>query len=87
MGTHDNGSASFGSCCESLHDAIHGGDDEEFEPLITIGDAGVLYMTVGLVELDGDQPGMMDHAIFFCPFCGTRIQTPEEVLAKSGSDN
>ncbi len=87
MGTHDNGGASFGSCCESMAEIIQGGDDEEFEPLITISETGVLYMTVGLVELDGDQPGMMDHAIFYCPFCGTNIQTPEEVAAKSGGES
>ena len=84
MGSHDNGGASFGSCCDSLAEVLQGGEDEEFEPLITISDSGVLYMTIGLVELEGEQPGMMDHAIFYCPFCGTRIQTAEEIQAKSG---
>jgi len=85
MGTHDNGGASFGSCCDSLHEAIHGGEDEEFEPLITISEKGVLYMTVGLLELDGEEPGMMDHPLFFCPFCGARVQTAEEVQAKDNN--
>lgn len=81
MATHDNG-GSFGSCCETLNEAIRGGDDdEEYEPLITISENGVLYMTVGLVEIGSDEPGMMDHPMYFCPFCGTKLQTPEEVLA------
>lgn len=77
--------AKFGSCCEELKEAIEGGD---FEPLITVGDDDVIYMTVGLVELDeDDEPGLVDHPLFFCPFCGTKLQTPEEVRAKAGADN
>lgn len=71
----------FGSCCEELKDAMSG---EEFEPLITLGDDGVLYMSVGLVELDEDEPGMVDHPVFFCPFCGQGLQTPDEVREKTG---
>ncbi len=74
----------FGSCCEELKDAMSG---EEFEPLITLGDDGVLYMSVGLVELDEDEPGMVDHPVFFCPFCGQGLQTPEEVKEKTGDDD
>ncbi|HML44242.1 MAG TPA: hypothetical protein PKE13_15115 [Hyphomicrobium zavarzinii] len=59
---------------------------EEFEPLITVGDDGVLYMSVGLVELEDEEPGMVDHPIFFCPFCGKGVQTPDEVRAKAGDD-
>jgi hypothetical protein len=69
----------FGSCCEDLKDALAG---EEFEPLITVDD-DVLYMSVGLLEVDDDnEPNMIDHPIFFCPFCGTKVQTPDEVDAK-----
>ena len=74
----------FGSCCEELKDAMSG---EEFEPLITLGDDGGLYMSVGLVELDEDEPGMVDHPVFFCPFCGQGLQTPEEVKEKTGDDD
>ena len=73
----------FGSCCAELKDAMSGSD---FEPLITVAEDGILYMTVGLVDLEGDEPGMMDHPIFFCPFCGSKLQTEEEVRAKSGAD-
>lgn len=73
----------FGSCCGDLNDAMSG---EDFEPLITVGEDGVLYMSVGLVELEDDEPGMVDHPVFFCPFCGKGLQTPEEVKAKTGDD-
>lgn len=76
-----NGGEGFGSCCEELQEAMSG---EEFEPLITVGDDGVLYMSVGMVELEDEEPGMVDHPIFFCPFCGTGLQTPEDVKAKTG---
>ena len=77
-------SQSFGSCCAELKDAMSG---EEFEPLITAGEDGVLYMSVGLIDLEDEEPGMVDHPLFFCPFCGTKQQTVEEVRAKTGGEN
>lgn len=70
----------FGSCCGELKEAIAG---EDFDPLITLGEDGVLYMSVGLIELEDEDPGMVDHPLFFCPFCGARLQTPDEVKSKS----
>ena len=70
---------SFGSCCTELKDAMSG---EEFEPLLTVGDDGVLYMSVGLIDLEQeDDPGMVDHPMFFCPFCGKQQQTVDEDLS------
>lgn len=74
-----SGPQKFGNCCEELKQVMSG---EEFEPLITLGDDDVLYMSVGLIDIDEDEPGMVDHPIFFCPFCGTAIQDPEAVRAK-----
>ena len=74
----------FGKCCGELKDAISG---DEFEPLITVGEDGVLYMSVGLIDLEDEEPGMVDHPLFFCPFCGAKVQTPEEVEAKVGHDD
>jgi hypothetical protein len=74
------GDTGFGSCCESLKAALSGVD---FEPLMTIDDDGVLCVPVGLVEMDSDEPGMLDHPMFFCPFCGTRLQNVEQVDAKN----
>ena len=56
----------FGNCCEELKEAIAG---EDFEPLINVGPEGILYMAVGLIELEDDEPGMVDHPLFYCPFC------------------
>jgi len=47
----------------------------------------VLYMSVGLIDLEDEEPGMVDHPLFFCPFCGTKLQTVDEVRAKTGSEN
>ena len=80
-GETENGSSnhSFGTCCEELNQVMSG---EEFEPLITVGDDNILYMSVGLIDIDEDEPGMVDHPIFFCPFCGKEIQDADEVREK-----
>ncbi len=70
----------FGSCCAELKEAMAGAD---FEPLITEGNDGVLYLSVGLIDLEDEEPGMVDHPLFFCPFCGTKLQTPEDVKSKA----
>lgn len=75
----------FGNCCEELKEAMQG---EEFEPLIAVGDDGVLYLSVGMVDMEGDEePGMVDHPLFFCPFCGTEVQTEEGVAAIVGTED
>jgi hypothetical protein len=40
-------------------------------------------MSVGLIEIEGEEPGMVDHPLFYCPFCGGKLQTPDEVRAKA----
>jgi hypothetical protein len=69
----------FGGCCPELEEAMAG---QDFEPLITEGDDGVLYMAVGLIDLGDEESGRVDHPLFFCPFCGTKLQTANEVKAK-----
>lgn len=78
--------AQFGSCCEDLKDVMAG---EDFEPLLMVADNGVLYMSVGLIPGDenGEEGGMVDHPVFFCPFCGSKVQTEEEVRAKGGFED
>ncbi len=85
MGESGNGvpagdAGRFGTCCGELKEALAG---EDFEPLITVGDDGVLYMSVGLIEIEGEEPAMVDHPLFYCPFCGGKLQTPDEVRAKA----
>jgi hypothetical protein len=77
---HDVDGQNFGTCCGELKDVLSG---EEFESLITVDGDGVLQMSVGMIDHDG-VPGMVDHPVFFCPFCGTRVQTAEDVQAKAG---
>ncbi len=76
-------SGKFGSCCDELKEAMAG---EDFEPLVSEGRDGVLYLAVGLIDLDDGEPGVVDHPMYFCPFCGTRLQTEEEVQAKAEAD-
>ena len=73
----------LGQCCEELKEAIAG---EEFEPMFNVGEDGILYIAVGLIELEDDEPGMVDHPVFFCPFCGTKVQDPEVVRAQITSE-
>src|SRR5690606_40268068 len=79
MAEADKATGKFGTCCNELKEAMAG---EDFEPLVAQGDDGVLYLTVGLVDLDDDEAGMVDHPMYFCPFCRTRLQTEDEVQAK-----
>lgn len=74
--------STFGQCCTELKEAMAG---EDFDPLITLGEDSVLYMAVGLIDLEEDEPGLVDHPLFFCPFCGSKLQTADEVKAKVGS--
>lgn len=76
-------SGGFGTCCDALKEAMAG---EDFEPLVSVGRDGVLYLAVGLIELDDNEPGTVDHPVYFCPFCGTQLQTEEEVQAKAEED-
>ena len=40
---------------------------------------------IGVVDAEKeDEPNMVDHPVFFCPFCGTKLQSPDEVDAKVG---
>jgi hypothetical protein len=77
-----DGSGKFGGCCEVLKDTL---ESEDFEPLIAEDDDGILYMSIGFLDAEKEgEANMVDHPIFFCPFCGTKLQTPEEVDAKTG---
>jgi hypothetical protein len=76
----------FGDCCENLKEAIQG---EDFEPLIAVDDDGVLYMSIGLLGLEGQdhEANTIDYPVFFCPFCGTKLQTPEQIDEKASASN
>ena len=72
----------FGSCCDELKEVLEG---QDFDPLIGVGDNGILYMSIGMLDTDDEgEANVVDHPVFFCPFCGTKLQTVDEVEAKSG---
>lgn len=82
--TPAGGAKGFGSCCRDLNEVLGA---EDFEPLLYVGDDGVLYMSVGVVDMESDdESGFLDHPIYHCPFCGTRVQTAEEVEAKASEE-
>ena len=70
----DNPPASFGGCCSDLHDALTT-NRSTFRV-----EGGVLYLIVGRPPKRG--PEFYDRAVFYCPFCGRQLQTPDEVRAK-----
>jgi len=76
----DKSPDTFGGCCADLNEALSGAD---FEPLLSVGEDGDLYLSVGLIELEDEEPGFVDHPMFFCSFCGTGLQSPDEVRAKT----
>ena len=78
----DNAGAQFGSCCEALKDAL---TSDEFEPLFAVDEVGMLYMSVGLLMPRATTSPTWSTIQFFCPFCGTRLQTEQEVEAKAGT--
>lgn len=78
-----DGNGGFGTCCETLGGAM---SDDEFDPLISVGDDGILYLAVGSVidDDDDEDAAIVEHPVFFCPFCGTKVQDPDEVAKKLG---
>jgi hypothetical protein len=45
---------------------------------------GVLYLTIGGIPTEQGM-GWMDQAVLFCPFCGTRLQSKDQIRLKAGS--
>ncbi len=72
----------FGTCCETLKDAMA---DEDFDPLIAVGEDGVLYLSVGMIDVEEEEPGMVEYPLYYCPFCGKQVQTTEEVDRKAAA--
>ena len=83
MSEDTRGTSGFGSCCDELKEAL---TSQDFDPLITVGEDDVLYMSVGLIDLEDEDASIVDHPIFFCPFCGSRLQSPDEVKTKVKTD-
>jgi glucose/arabinose dehydrogenase len=69
----------FGDCCDELRDALSG----SFNRLIAESD-GTLFVTVGWIQSE-EGVGWFDSAVLFCPFCGARLQTAEEIRERADS--
>jgi len=65
----------FGECCATLNALMHA---DEFSPTI-YEDDGRIYLTVGFAPSEDGDLGMYDHALSYCPFCGSRLQTEEDI--------
>jgi hypothetical protein len=50
--------------------------------LFRVAEWGVLDLTVGYVQ-SGRGLGWMDQAVIFCPFCGKRLQSRDEIRLKA----
>jgi len=70
------GGAQSGKACCSALDAVLTAD--EYEPCFTVDDDGVLCLTVGITDIDEDEPTLVLEPIIFCPFCGTSLQAGAE---------
>jgi hypothetical protein len=81
-----SGSDRFGGCCEELREAMEDLQDDGIEPLITVGPDGILYCALGLVDHGDEGRGTLDCPIYYCPFCGTKLQDPEVVQAQISSE-
>lgn len=81
MSDAPNGNSSFGSCCDSLKEVL---ESKDFDPLFAVGDDGILYMSIGMLDAEDGEANVVDHPVFFCPFCGTELQTEDQIEAKSG---
>ncbi|MEZ5816210.1 MAG: hypothetical protein R3D44_03930 [Hyphomicrobiaceae bacterium] len=68
-------------CCSALDAVLHA---DEFEPCFTVDDDGVLCLTVGITDIDEDEPTLVLEPIIFCPFCGTRLQAGDAGKDTSG---
>ena len=67
-------------CCEELEDAV----SSDPEASLIEHDSGLILLNLGQREADGET-GTVLATISFCPFCGTEIQTDEDIEAALGA--
>lgn len=47
---------------------------------------GVMYLTVGYAQ-SAQGTGWFDQAVLFCPFCGSQLQSRDEIRRAAGLDS
>ena len=68
-------------CCQTFTDVLTGPGGGA-EPTVFLDDNNVPTMVICMVDTPGGL-GLYDHAVRFCPFCGTEIRTAAETKAKA----
>lgn len=68
------------SCCATLAEVMEG-PGAPAEPTILNDGDDILIMVIALLRTP-EGLGMIDHAVFYCPFCGQHLQTPDEIARK-----
>jgi hypothetical protein len=69
-----------GFCCEELEDAV----SQDADAALIEHDSGLILLNLGQREENGET-GTVLATIRFCPFCGTEIQTDEDIEAALGA--
>jgi hypothetical protein len=55
------------------------------EPSFFVESNGVLFLTVGRLKTVEGTARYLDHAVLFCPFCGTRLQDKDGIARRARS--
>jgi hypothetical protein len=50
--------------------------------MFRVGEEEVFWLSVGYVESE-EGIGWMDSAVMYCPFCGSQLQTIDEIRSKA----
>jgi hypothetical protein len=64
----------IGSCCKDLKEAL----TTPPTPLFRVEENGVLFVTIGYASTKKGT-AWVDQAVFYCPFCGTKLQDRAEI--------
>ena len=65
-----------GYCCDDMETCLSVGPDAAlFEH-----DSGLILLNAGRTEQDGEEGNLL-ISVQFCPFCGTELQTDEDIDA------
>ena len=65
-----------GYCCDDMETCLSAGPDAAlFEH-----DSGLILLNAGRAEQDGEEGNLL-ISVQFCPFCGTELQTDEDIDA------
>jgi hypothetical protein len=67
----------LGSCCKSMTGAMSFPGERHF-----FLEDGVFRLIVGRAKLTDGREAVAADNVYFCPFCGASLQSPDEVKAR-----